>query len=113
MARVIHPDGTEETLRAGGKKWTPQELQAIVGGPIEVVPGTDWGMSGVPKMLVHEEGRILGLPTNRPATRLLHQYMAKKLHIAVEDLPLEVGKRLRYLPKIVGTVVVLERGEKM
>lgn len=45
------------------------QLQSIVEGPIEVVP------IGRLRMVIHEEGKLQGLPTNFKATLLAEPYL--------------------------------------
>jgi hypothetical protein len=108
MARWLKTDGTEQALQPGGGSWTLKELQDAVGGPIELMPGV-----APLRLILHEEGRLLGLPINPVATALLHQALADQMQIAVEDLPATVGTRLRYLPELRGNVLVLETGDRL
>lgn len=86
MARLILPDGTETKvfpengLGARGK-WTLPELQAQVGGLIQMVPGTR------ARAWCNEEGLILGMAFNERASR-------------------------EFRMRLVGPVLVMERGEK-
>ncbi len=67
MAILIHPDGTSTPLDpADGRCFTLAELQAAVGGYIELLRLADGGL------IVHEEGRLLDLPPNPRATRLVY-----------------------------------------
>src|SRR5215471_12097134 len=82
-SEMIYATGEIVPLVPGnGKFWTLRELQAKVGGYIEVVRTTDgrW-------MLVNEDGKRLQLPLNPVAT---------KLHIFSE------------VDKIVGNVVIVD-----
>ena len=92
MAQWIKADGTTETVRAAGAKWSLEELQALVGGYIEKMPGVPF------TMLMNEEGLLRDLPVNGTATMLVRKALA--------------GQTLRYLPTIVGDVVVLEKGDR-
>jgi hypothetical protein len=68
MATILYPDGrTEEVQPQNGTDFQLGELQAFVGGHIEVVP-----IRGDPRriLVVNEEGRLLGLPRNEQATRV-------------------------------------------
>ena len=108
MATLYKTDGTVETVTpARGNKWTLDELQQHVGGMIELMPAV-----APLRMLFDEEGRVKQRPFNVAATRVLHQRMAQVLGCAVSQLPDEVGRRLRYLPQVVGDVLVLEPSEK-
>ena len=110
MARLLKADGTEVSVTPRAKHWTLPELQALVGGSIQLMPGVT-----TPKVqiIVNEEGRLRGLPLNVAATAVLHAAMAETLRIPVDQLPSEVGRRLHYLPRLVGDVVILEPGEKL
>jgi len=67
MAILIQPDGTRTPLvPADGHCFTLAELQAAVGGYIELLRLADGGL------VVHEEGRLVGLPPNPTATRLVY-----------------------------------------
>jgi hypothetical protein len=67
MASTLYrSDGTKETLTpANGTHWTLAELQALVGGYIEVVRT----LSGR-YMIIDEEGKNKRKPINRVATEL-------------------------------------------
>jgi len=94
MARHIKADGTESIVAPKGAKWTLEELQALVGGYIEFMPGK----IGF-RMVMNEEGRIKQLPFNARATSIV----LEALH----------GQPLRYHPQIFGDVVLLDPKEKM
>jgi len=109
MAKLYRPTGEIEEVKPAAKnKWTLKELQELVGGDIELMP------SVAPlRMLFHELGKILDLPTNDNATKVLHTRMAQRLGVSIEQLPAEIGKRLRYLPTVRGNALVLDVGERM
>jgi hypothetical protein len=69
MAVLIRSDGWLTTFKpADGRRFTLDELQALVGGYIEVVHARGrrrW-------LVLNEEGRELMLKVNVPATRLYH-----------------------------------------
>jgi len=68
MAIVIAPDGTRTTLTpADGREFTLPEMQAVVGGYIELVTLNDHQ-----QMWVNEDGHRLGLEINLIATQLYH-----------------------------------------
>lgn len=48
---------------ANGEKFTLEELQAVVGGYIEIVTLPDRSL-----LVCHEEGRLRQLPLNKPAS---------------------------------------------
>ncbi len=71
---VVHPDGTTKTesLRRAPRL---QDMQALVGGPIEPIPHMDYravdeGNKTHVAAYGNEEGRRLGLPPNEMATRM-------------------------------------------
>lgn len=69
IGRVICADGTERTIHPGqGGKFSLSELQAAVGGLIEIVPMKRG--NGHATMYVNEEGKLLHLPPNARATEL-------------------------------------------
>jgi hypothetical protein len=68
MATVLTPDGrAREVAPANGRTFTLPELQAVVGGFIELHPLADgrW-------VVLNEDGKRLQLPVNDAATALLH-----------------------------------------
>lgn len=67
MARLIKVDGTESDVTGTGKKgkFTLKEMQALVGGYIEVVR-----LGGGAMMVVDEEGWIKDKPLNQKATMI-------------------------------------------
>lgn len=93
MATLYRANGTSTVVHPAGKKWTLDELQKLVGGYIELMPG----MKRL-RMLMNEDGKLQQLPKNYAATELVHRELS--------------GQVLRYLPEIVGDVVVLDKGEK-
>ncbi len=64
MAKIIRTDGTEKEI--GDHEISLQEAKDAVGGYIDIVylPG------GEDVLVIHEEGRVLGLPVNKKATEL-------------------------------------------
>jgi len=93
MARLIKADGTEEIVHPKGKRWTLSELQTMVGGYIEYMPGIN-----PTRMVMNEEGNIKGQSLNIRATKIVTELLK--------------GKNLRYQPHIRGDVLILETGEK-
>lgn len=55
----------KEVAPKDGKVFTYEETSGFIGGLIQIVPLPDGR-----EMVVHEEGKILGLPKNEPATKL-------------------------------------------
>jgi hypothetical protein len=62
-----------EVHPVNGRKFSLQELQKYVGGPIEQVPGT--AKRGSPSAYCNEEGKLKYLPENREATRIFMKGM--------------------------------------
>ena len=66
MARVLYVDGTQATVMpASPPSFSLEELQAMVGGWIEVVYLPDGRL-----MVIDEEGKLKGYQRNEQATRL-------------------------------------------
>ncbi len=61
----IKTDGTKESVESKGRKFTLDELQAYVGGYIELTETKDGR-----DMYINEEGKLDGLPPNWAATGL-------------------------------------------
>lgn len=94
MARWIKADGTEERVYAKKQKWTLEELREKVGGYIELMPGLK-----TLRVIMNEEGRLRNLPVNERASQIIFN-------------DLRPG-RLRYIPVILGDVLILDKTEKM
>jgi hypothetical protein len=72
MAKLYEPSGrVSDCTPRNGRKFTLEELQALVGGYIEIVriPGD----AGKRVMFVDEEGRLKRLPPNVAASHLAGQ----------------------------------------
>ena len=68
MTEIIKTDGTRQPVQpANGSDFTLEEMQAIVGGYIELVE-----LDGNTTMVVNEEGKLLGMPYNAGADREFH-----------------------------------------
>lgn len=66
MALILKADGRKiEKNPDNGKDFSLEELQMIVGGIIEIVELADGNL-----MVLHEEGKLIGLPKNHTATHL-------------------------------------------
>lgn len=66
MGNLIYPDGTHrDVVPEDGKHFTLDELQELVGGYIELVPGEHTETYDV---VVNEEGKLRGLEANPTAT---------------------------------------------
>lgn len=69
MAKIIKTDGTCQPVQpANGTDFTLEEMQAIVGGDIELVYLNDTEI-----MVVNEEGKIDNLDDNRAATLVFRE----------------------------------------
>jgi len=86
MARIIYIDGREEEIQDP----LLENMQEIVGGYIE-----DIRLPNGKVMIVNEEGLLLRLDINKKATDYLLQFKGD----------------MRYFPKIVGNVVILNNDE--
>lgn len=67
MSTIIYADGrVEESSPANGRDYQLSELQAIVGGYIEILRAPDgrW-------LFLNERGKLEGLPLNEVATQLM------------------------------------------
>ena len=64
-AIVIKSDGTIGSV-AFDEKQDPEMLARTIGGWLQVVPFPDFNV----EMWMHEEGKLIGLPVNRTATKL-------------------------------------------
>lgn len=65
MASFLYQtDGRVKELHPAGLHWSLEELQALVGGYIEIVSTLDEKF-----MVINEEGKLKGLELNIPATR--------------------------------------------
>ena len=69
MAKLFKTDGTVEDVKPKGKKFKLEEMQKLVGGYIEAVPGS--------KLLAYcnEEGQLQELPFNKRASEYFHQVL--------------------------------------
>ena len=68
MATLYSVDGRVKEIRpSNGVNWSPEELQTLVGGYIEVVLTVDNRF-----MVINEQGKVMNPPleANFPATRL-------------------------------------------
>lgn len=71
-AKIIHADGTEETVvPANGTDFSLEEAQKIVGGYIEVVNLPDGNI-----LVCNEEGLYMNLEVNEKATIICHEHNA-------------------------------------
>tara|TARA_R110002051_G_scaffold325794_1_gene431364 strand:+ start:2127 stop:2417 length:291 start_codon:yes stop_codon:yes gene_type:complete len=64
--KLIPPDGEEKIVKVDIDHQL-EELQALVKGYIELVPCTETGKL----MIINEEGKLLNLPLNIMATKLM------------------------------------------
>jgi hypothetical protein len=68
MGLILYPDGRhEERLPAHGTTFTLAELQAIVGGLIDILETPDGRY-----LIINDEGKLLGMERNEAATQLMH-----------------------------------------
>jgi hypothetical protein len=99
MANLYKPDGTVSTVTPKRAKWSLSELQELVEGDIEMMPGIKT------RVIFNELGAIKSLPINQKATYFVQQMLVTKV---AGDMT-----KLRYLPVLRGNVVILTIGEKM
>lgn len=89
MATLIKPDGaTSNVLPADGASFTLKELQAFVGGYIQII------RVGSALYVLNEEGKLLGLPANVAATHRAHDFLLEGDYLCGAVLicePHEVG----------------------
>lgn len=104
MALYIRHDSDQIEHRSAneGNAFSLQELQNAVGGYIEMIYLADGRF-----MVVNEEGRLLGLPFNRIATRLLAD-----TGVRVQDGHiLKYSEAIEAFGDIVGNVLVCDADE--
>ena len=65
MAMMLRVEGTQVPIAPAGPHWKLEELQALVGGYIEVVGTVDGRF-----LVIDEEGKLKKKPLNIQATRL-------------------------------------------
>ena len=87
---VIQPNGISHIITILDKSWKLEKVQELVGGYIEQVKVRYEGK--VRDAYVNEDGISQGLQFNQEATDLYLGYLK--------------GSELRYLPQIVGTMVI-------
>lgn len=84
MAIFIRSDGTKSTVTpADGKAFTLSELQAFVGGYIELVRTN---APGGARLVIHEEGKLIGLPPNQVATSMYEELVGGPFDVIVGDV---------------------------
>jgi len=95
MAKLLRSNNTEAVVHPANRHWTLSELQTLVGGYIELMPGVLF------QMIMDEEGRLKQKPVNVAATAIVREAL------------LATKKPLRYLPTIVGDVLILDKNERL
>lgn len=73
MATHLRANGVTKVIFPQDEVFTLEELQGLVGGYIEVVSIPDLKNS---KLVVNEDGQLMGLPVNAMASSLLRQMVA-------------------------------------
>jgi hypothetical protein len=81
-------------VKPKGTRWTLDEIQFLVGGYFEIMPGV-----APLRMLMDEQAALKHSPVNQKATEIVTKALA--------------GQMLRYQPIIRGDVLVLGAKEKM
>ncbi len=114
MGTIYYHDGREEKRTpANGRDWQLDELHAIVGGWLEMIPLHD----GSGRILVlNEDGKGLKLPVNQKASDLAQLPTPRERYEAVaamrkQGLKVVVFGNMEEVDVIVGTVLVAENGE--
>ena len=78
MTEIIKTDGTRQPVQpANGSDFTLEEMQAIVGGYIELVELT---------MVVNEEGKFIPLSLNLEASRIFRAHHPASKDFIVGDV---------------------------
>lgn len=73
MAYIIYPNAPKKYIEpSNGTDFSLEELQSIVGGYIEVI-WLDKFLGDEYIMVVNEEGKLLGLPSNHEASSIAWQ----------------------------------------
>jgi hypothetical protein len=65
LIEIIKTDGTREPFHSENAYPTLDEIQAAVGGDVQMVP-----MEDGKEIWCNEEGKIIGLPVNHLATKI-------------------------------------------
>jgi hypothetical protein len=85
VGTLYKPDGTvQQIMPRNGKVFSTEELQRLLGGPIEFIPmKRDRGRAII--MYVNQERKLRNLPYNEQATRLLHPALLQAGELVVGD----------------------------
>lgn len=82
MAEIIKTNGTRYTVvPQNGTDFTLKEMQAIVGGLIELIE-----LDGENTMVINEEGKLLGMPCNVEASRRFISHFPSTSDFIVGDV---------------------------
>ena len=82
MTEIIKTDGTRQPVQpANGSDFTLKEMQAIVGGYIELVE-----LDGNTTMVVNEEGKLIPLSLNLEASRIFRAHHPASKDFIVGDV---------------------------
>ena len=82
MTEIIKTDGTRQPVQpANGSDFTLEEMQAIVGGYIELVE-----LDGNTTMVVNEEGKLIPLSLNLVASRIFRAHHPASKDFIVGDV---------------------------
>ena len=91
MAEIIKTNGTRQSVQpANGTDFTLKEMQAIVGGDIELV-----FLNETEIMVVNEEGKINDLAYNSAATRIFKENHPSVLDYIVGDVLVCDNKQIK------------------
>ena len=82
MTEIIKTDGTRQPVQpANGSDFTLEEMQAIVGGYIELVE-----LDGNTTIVVNEEGKFIPLSLNLEASRIFRAHHPASKDFIVGDV---------------------------
>lgn len=85
MTEIIKTDGTRQPVQpANGSDFTLEEMQAIVGGYIELVELVE--LDGSTTMVVNEEGKLIPLSLNLEASRIFRAHHPASKDFIVGDV---------------------------
>lgn len=87
MATLVKPDGSTAEVNPGnGSTFTLEELQALVGGCIQIIHVAD------SLYVMHEEGKLIGLQPNWHATDMARAFLFAGDYLAGDVLICDQGE---------------------
>lgn len=72
MIEVVRVNGQIEKFKSDNTYPTLEELTAVTGEPIQMVP-----LGEYKELWCHEEGKLIGLPVNKKATEIWELFYGK------------------------------------